>query len=339
MAQMTAAFLTGKEKIEVRETDVPSPGPGEVVVRVRACGICGTDLHYYHGAFPSSPSVPPGHEYAGEVAELGDGISGFEIGQRVAVEPLRNCRECGSCRTGNYHLCSKRVLLGAMAPGALAEYVTVPSYGLYPLPDAIDFELGALAEPLAVAVHGLHIVGLSMGERVLVMGSGAIGLLTVLAARAAGAGEVVATYRYEHQGQAALAAGATRVVKADEVGGEKGFDVVVETIGGNAPTLGQALGVVRSGGRISVLGVFTQATEINALMLMLKEVSIVGGITYCRPGRHSDFDVALGILQSEPERASALVTHRFPLADATKAFATAADKSSGSIKVQVQIEP
>ena len=115
MAQMTAAFLTGKETIDVHETDVPSPGAGEALVRVRACGICGTDLHYYHGAFPSAPNVPPGHEYAGEIAALGDGVTGFEVGQRVAVEPLRNCRECSACRTGNYHLCSKRILLGSLA--------------------------------------------------------------------------------------------------------------------------------------------------------------------------------------------------------------------------------
>jgi 2-desacetyl-2-hydroxyethyl bacteriochlorophyllide A dehydrogenase len=332
---MRAAFMTRKETIEVRDADTPSPEPGEVLVRVRACGVCGTDLHYYHGVFPSAPNVPPGHEYAGEIAELGQGVEGCEVGQRVAVEPLRNCRECVSCRTGKYHLCSKRVLLGAMAPGAFAEYVTVPAYGLYPLPDGLDFELGALAEPLAVAVHGLHIAGLSIGERVLVMGSGAIGLLTVLAARAAGAGEVVATYRHEHQGRAAEATGAARVVKADDVGGEKGYDVVVETIGGNAPTLGQALSAVRSGGRISVLGVFSQTAEINALALMLKEVTMVGGITYCRPGRRSDFDVALGILASEPALARALITHSFPLEKAAEAFATAADKGTKSLKVQV----
>ena len=327
--------MTRKETIEVRDADTPSPEPGEVLVRVRSCGVCGTDLHYYHGVFPSAPNVPPGHEYAGEIAELGQGVEGCEVGQRVAVEPLRNCRECVSCRTGKYHLCSKRVLLGAMAPGAFAEYVTVPAYGLYPLPDGLDFELGALAEPLAVAVHGLHIAGLSIGERVLVMGSGAIGLLTVLAARSAGAGEVVATYRHEHQGRAAEATGAARVVKADDVGGEKGYDVVVETIGGNAPTLGQALSAVRSGGRISVLGVFSQTAEINALALMLKEVTMVGGITYCRPGRRSDFDVALGILASEPALARALITHRFPLEKAAEAFATAADKGTKSLKVQV----
>jgi 2-desacetyl-2-hydroxyethyl bacteriochlorophyllide A dehydrogenase len=332
---MRAAFLTGKETIEVRDTDTPSPGAGEVLVRVRACGVCGTDLHYYHGVFPTSPSVPPGHEYAGEIAGLGDDVEGFEMGQRVAVEPLRNCRECINCRTGNYHICSKRALGGAAAPGAFAEYVTVPGYGVYPLPDGVDFELGALAEPLAVAVHGLHIAGLSIGERVLVLGSGTIGLLTILAARAAGAAEIVSSYRYDHQAEAAEAVGAARAVKADEVGGEKGFDVVVETVGGNAPTIGQALGAVRSGGRISVLGVFTQMAEVNALALMLKEATIVGGITYCRPGRYSDFDVALGILRSEPERARALITHRFPLEDAAKAFATAADKGTKSLKVQV----
>ena len=151
-------------------------------------------------------------------------------------------------------------------------------------------------------MHGLHIVDLAMGERVLVMGSGTIGLLSVLAAKAAGAGEVIATYRHEHQGRAALAAGADRVVKDGETGGleKAGIDVVVETVGGAAPTLSQALGIVRPGGRISVLGLFTQPVQMNALGLMLKEVKMAGGITYCRPGQHSDFDMALGILQSQP---------------------------------------
>ena len=116
---------------------------------------------------------------------------------------------------------------------------------------------------------------------------------------------------------------------------KEGVDLVVETVGGTASTLGQALGIVRMGGRISVLGVFTQGVQLNALVLMLKEIRIAGGITYCRPGQHSDFDVALGILSREPERARAIITHRFPLAEATQAFQAAADKSSRSLKVQV----
>jgi len=338
MSQMLAAFCTGKQRIEVRETVVPSPGPGEVLWRVRACGICGSDLHFYNGVLPAMPNISPGHEFAGEVVEPGEGVQGSSAGQRVVVEPLRVCRECAYCRTGQYQICSRRVLLGTFAPGGLAEYVVVPAYTLLPLPDAFDFQLGALVEPLAVAVHGLHQVGLSVGERVLVLGSGSIGLMAVLAARAAGAGEVVATYRHDHQGEAALAAGANRALKAEATGGleQAGIDVVVETVGGGAPTLAEALNLVRPGGRISVLGLFTQPVQLNALALMLKEARLVGGITYCRPGRHSDFDVAMGILQSEPERARAIITHRFPLEEAAQAFATAADKTTGSLKVQVQ---
>jgi threonine dehydrogenase-like Zn-dependent dehydrogenase len=272
------------------------------------------------------------------VAEVGEGVSRFSAGDRVVVEPLKTCRECAYCRTGQYQICPKRVLLGTFASGGLAEYVLVPAYALYALPESLDFELGALTEPLAVAVHGLHIVEPAMGERVLVMGAGAIGLLSVMAAKAAGAGEIIATYRHEHQGAAALAAGADRVLLDGDTGGleKAGIDIVVETVGGAAPTLSQAMGIVRSGGRISVLGVFTQPVQLNALGLMLKEVKMAGGITYCRPGQHSDFDTALGILEAQPDKARAIITHRFPLDEATEAFATAADKGTGAIKVQVQ---
>ncbi|HET8944255.1 MAG TPA: zinc-binding dehydrogenase, partial [Dehalococcoidia bacterium] len=300
-------------------------------------GICGTDLHFYNGQLPSMATVSPGHEFCGEVAEVGEGVTGFAAGDRVVVEPIRSCRECAYCRTGQYQICPKHVLLGTFIPGGLAEYVCVPSYALYALPDELDWELGALVEPLAVGVHGLHIAEVAMGERVLVMGSGAIGVLSVLAAKAAGAGEVIATYRHEHQGQAALAAGADRILKDGETAGleKEGIDVVVETVGGTAPTLAQALGIVRPGGRISVLGLFTQPVQLNALGLMLKEVKMSGGLTYCRPGQHSDFDTALSILRAHPDKARAIISHRFKLADAAQAFATAADKSTGAIKVQV----
>jgi 2-desacetyl-2-hydroxyethyl bacteriochlorophyllide A dehydrogenase len=333
---MRAAFIAGKEAVEVREVETPKPGPGEVLVRVRSCGICGTDLHFYGGAFPMMPGVSPGHEFAGEVAEVGEGVTKFAAGERVAVEPIVSCRACDYCNSGRYHICHKHALIGTQLTGALAEYIVVPAYTLYRLPDGIDFELAALTEPLAVCLHGLHLVDVRAGERVLVIGSGTIGLLSTLAAAAAGA-EVIATYRHDHQGEAALALGASRVVRDGETAGleKQSVDVVVETIGGNAPTLHQALGIVRPGGRINVLGVFTQPQQINALGLVLKDVRMAGGITYCRPGMHSDFDVALSTLRTHGERARALITHRFPLSDAARAFATAADKSTRSLKVQV----
>jgi 2-desacetyl-2-hydroxyethyl bacteriochlorophyllide A dehydrogenase len=333
---MLAAYCTAKETIEVRETADLSPPPGEVLVRIRACGICGSDLHFYHGQFPPSPRTSPGHELSGEVAALGEGVGGWEVGERVAIEPLRRCETCEYCRAGRYHLCPKRVLTGSYHDGGLAEYFSFPAYGLYRLPEAVDFELGALTEPLAVAVHGLHIVNLAPGERVLVMGSGTIGILAAMAAQVSGA-EIIATYRYDHQAEAALAAGASRVVKDGETAGleNEGIDVVVETIGGMAPTLQQAMGIVRPGGRVSVLGVFGQQSLVNTLGLVLKETTVVGGITYCRPGLHSDFDTALGMLAAHGERVRSLVTHRFPLAEAAAAYATAADKGTKSLKVQV----
>jgi len=334
---MLAAFSGGKGKIEVRETPVPSPGPGEVLLRVRACGICGSDLHFYRGEFSLPPTISPGHEFAGEVVEAGEGVEGFAPGRRVVVEPLRTCRECDYCRAGNHQLCPRRVLLGTFAPGGLAEYVAVPAYTLYPLPEALDFELGALAEPLAVAVHGLHLVDLSRGERVIVLGSGSIGLMATLAARALGAAEVTVTYRYEHQARAALAAGATRAVPADDVSslaGEKP-DVVVETVGGRAETLGQAVGLVRPGGRVSILGLFTGPAQVNALTMMLNEVRMVAAIMYCRSQRLTDFEAALRMIEADPERARGVITHRFPLSEADQAFRTAADKSAASLKVQV----
>ena len=338
MPAVRAAFCTAKETMEVRQTDDPTPGPGEVLLRVRQCGICGTDLHFYHGDLPQSPTSL-GHEFSGEIAAVGEGVTRFSAGDRVAVEPVRSCRVCDYCRSGRYHLCKSRILIGSYYNGALADYIAVPEYALYTLPDTVDFEVGALTEPLAVAVHGVHIVGLKARERVLVLGSGTIGLFSVLVARHFGASEIIATYRHEQQGRAALAMGATSIVHDGETDGIKKFrmDVVVETIGGRQPTLTQALNLVRYGGRVSVLGLFTQPVQVDALSLMRNEITVAGGITYCRPGLQSDFDVALGILAADPERARRIITHRFALEDAPDAFATAADKSSGSLKVHIQV--
>src|SRR5512139_2694595 len=142
MSTMKAAFCIGKQTIEVRDADVPKPVAGEVLVLVRACGICGTDLHFYNGQLPSMATVSPGHEFCGEVAEAGDGVAGFAAGDRVVVEPIRSCRKCAYCRTGQYQICPKHVLLGTFIPGGLAEYVIVPKYTLYMLPDTLDWEIG-----------------------------------------------------------------------------------------------------------------------------------------------------------------------------------------------------
>lgn len=342
MPTMRAAVVDGPGSFTVREVEAPSPGPGEVLVRVRNCGICGSDLHFYRGEFPAAPGLVMGHEIAGEVAALGEGVSNVREGDRVAVEPLLVCGRCAFCRSGSCQLCPERKLLGTFAPGGFAEYVRIPAGMVYPLPDDVPFELGALVEPVAVAVHGLRLVRLEGGERVLVIGGGTIGLVSAAVALAMGASEVTLAARHRHQRAAAEALGA-RALDAGDAGAVNAAavaappDVVVETVGGRADTLNQAVQVVRPGGRISVLGLFTGPVSVNATLLLLKEVLAVGSITYGRPGLHADFDVAVGIVRRMRDRLGRLVTHRVPLDAIGEGFATAADKSTGSIKVTVVV--
>ena len=339
---MIAAFCTEPRRFELRDVAQPSPQAGEVIVKVRSCGICGSDLHFFHGGFPP-PLVCPGHEISGEVAAVGDGVRSVQAGDRVAIEPLVVCHECWACRTGEYQLCRRLRILGTMLDGGMAEYVRVPASALFTLPPAIDFEVGALTEPLAVAIHALRLANVRLGDRVLVLGAGTIGLLAVAAAKAAGASEVWVTARHTQQSAAAAALGAARVFSGAEAADalstqarQQPVDVVVETVGGTADTINDGVHLVRPGGYLVVLGVFTAMPSLNTLSLITKEVRIVGSLTYSRPGPRADFDVALALLADQPERFRRLITHRFPLPEITQGFATAADKRSGSIKVAIQ---
>jgi L-iditol 2-dehydrogenase len=341
---MLAAFCSGPRKIELREVERPTPGPGEALVRVRSCGICGSDLHFYHGSFPP-PAVCPGHEISGEIAVLGDGADALRCGDHVAIEPLLICGVCPFCRTGEYQLCRKLCIVGTMADGGFAAYIRMPTAALFRLPSAVDFEVGALTEPLAVAVHGIRLANPRIGDRVLILGGGTIGLLSIAAAKAAGASEVWITARYPQQRAAALALGATRVFHGPTAANElsaaaddEPIDVVLETVGGTADTLNEAVLLVRRGGTISVLGVFTAMPTFNALLLVVKEVRLVGSMTYGRFGVRADFDVALQLLAEHPQRFRQLVTHRFPLAEIGRAFEVAGNKQAGSVKVAIRPE-
>ncbi|MCH8950495.1 MAG: zinc-binding dehydrogenase, partial [Chloroflexi bacterium] len=205
--------------------------------------------------------------------------------------------------------------------------------------------VGALVEPLAVTVHGLRQAGLTFGERVAIIGSGTIGLMALIAARALGASDVFITARHAHQADAARALGAAQVVEANGTEIEKltaAFggrppDVVVETVGGSGETLDQAITLAAPGGRVSILGIFTGPATVNATAAVMKEVTLYGGITYGRPGSRSDFEVALQIAAQHTEDLRRVITHRVKLADIERGFATAADKSQGSIKVTVEV--
>ncbi|HEY2388989.1 MAG TPA: alcohol dehydrogenase catalytic domain-containing protein [Candidatus Binatia bacterium] len=330
---MRAAYCTAPHRIELRDVPEPVPAAGEVLVRVAACGICGSDLHYFSGAAPPPP-VCLGHEIVGHMASA---AAGFAAGDPVVIEPLLACGRCQRCRAGQPNLCPQLRILGSMAPGGFAELVAVPESTLFRVPPGLPVEAAMLAEPLAVGVHASHVAAVGAGERVLIIGAGAIGLLAAFAAVQAG-GAVTVSARHPHQADAACTLGA-EVVGAEPdavrtLSAAAPPDVVLETVGGAGTTLDLALEVVRPGGRIVALGKFTQPIVLPPLRFLMKEPHLTSSMTYCRRGARPDFTTALALLAAHPVLAT-LVTHAVPLADTARGFALAADKRSGALKVAV----
>jgi len=348
MATMRSAAARGAGVVEIEERPVPEPGAGEVLLRVRRCGICGSDLHWYHGLQPA-PQVCPGHEISAEVAALGPGVRGVKEGDRVTLEGLWSCGGCASCRSGLPQRCRRTRMIGGTVAGGFADYLLQAPHHLYPIPPSVDDEVAALTEPLAVSIHGLRLAELAMGQRVLVLGAGAIGLTAVIAARAGGAGEIAVTAKHAAQHAAAKALGAARVFDPADAAGLKGWaranpvDVVVETVGeagsgkGALPgTLEQGLALVRRGGTVVILGVFLGPASIHPGLMVLREIRLIGAVGYGRARDRADYEIALDVLARDGELLRrAVITHRLPLERIGDAFRAAADKQSGAIKVSV----
>ena len=340
---MRAARVLDLRKLGVEEVPTPSPTADEVRVRVEACGICGSDLHLYNGNFMPA-GVTPGHEIAGVVETVGAEVTNVAEGTRVVIEPLRSCGSCVYCRSGRDSICREFGLFGLHLPGGMADYITVPGRRIFPIAEDLDPAVAALAEPMAVSVHGLDRGGLEPGQRVLVLGAGVVGLTTLLAARSQGAGEVWISARHPHQAELARQLGADRVLSESEaspssldlLGRATDFDLAVETVGGKADTLLAAQMALRPGGTLSVVGVFTQPPQLEPYTLFLKELNLCWSNCYHRrPGAEADFAVAVRLVEKERQVLSRLTTHQFPLQDVDAAFKTAADKQAGAVKVTI----
>lgn len=342
---------------EFEQYEADPPGPGEVLLRVRASGICGSDLHSYRDESRwLAPGAgwragrTPGHEVAGEVAGLGDGVTGLSEGQRVALQPRPFCGVCTECRAGKTELCQVTPgLIGEATPGGCSEYLVVPAPNLFPVAEDLDFSVAALAEPLAVAVHGYRVAAQldasrpTYGERVAVLGAGPIGLMSVFYAAQSGA-EVAVTYRYPQQRDAAIRLGAAHTFEADggaedalrEWAREHPVDLVMETVGGAAETPAVATHVVRRGGRVLLLGVPARHVTFPAQVILTKQLRLAATVFYGYIGMQHDYEITTSLLNKHRDVLDTLVTHRVPLDEVAQGYAFAADKGSGAIKVSIQ---
>lgn len=347
-AMMRAAVLEAAGKISIRSVPVPVPGAGMVRLRVRRAGICGSDLHYFEhgscGAFvPTRPFVL-GHEFAAEVAALGDGVDGLTVGDRVTANPARACGVCDHCKGGRGNLCRRTIMLGSASTtpptdGAFAEFVVVRADQCHPLPSGLDDGAGAMLEPLAVALHAVKRAGTVSGRRVLVTGGGPIGVLVALTAKAFGAVPVAVSDVVEGRRATARTLGVEATLDpmsprlADEVrelAGE-GFDVVFEASGAKA-ALRQAFDQVRPGGTIVQIGTLgTEDIPLPANQLMVREINLVGSMRY-----GNVFGEAIRLVESGRINVRGLISDVRPLADVAEALRVASGKSA-VLKVQLEL--
>ncbi|HEX4062770.1 MAG TPA: alcohol dehydrogenase catalytic domain-containing protein [Streptosporangiaceae bacterium] len=329
---MRAARWAAPGKLEITEAPDPAPAHGELVVAVGHCGVCGTDLHIADGEFPPTPyPIIPGHEFAGRVAAVGDGVPGdWRESDRVAVDPSLFCGHCPACRAGRGNLCANWNAIGDTVDGAFAEYVAVPAVNAYRIPDRVDDAQGALIEPLSCAVHGLRRIGPVLGEDVLLMGAGTMGLLLLQLLNRAGARSVTVVDRQPARLTAATAAGAGSVTTGAD-GLERRFGVAVDATGAPA-AIETAFDSLERGGRLLIFGVTSgdATVTLSPFRIYNDEITIAGSMAVLNSfGAAADL-MAAGAVDTAPLLGTPYPLDRF-------GDALAAVRAGDGIKVQVML--
>lgn len=326
--------------------DPPDPEPGEVTVRIRAVGVCGSDMHFYlEDGCAGTPAAYPqvlGHEPAGEIAAVGAGVADLKPGDRVAVEPAISCGRCEPCRTGRRNLCGRAQFMGGIQlPGLLREYAVMPRENALKVPPHMSFAAAATIEPIAVLLHSMELAGLQLGETVAVMGAGPIGLLALQMAKLAGASVVVVGDKVPH-----------RLARAEELGADQVVDVSKESISDAAHDLTGGRGVhvvfdaaakqesinasvrsVRAGGRIVLIGIPSAETIALELWPALQSEATLVVQHRSNGGDHA----ALELLEDGRLDPASILSHRYPLSEGHRAFATMGEYADGVIKPWIEL--
>lgn len=316
---------------------VPAPAADEVIIHIKASALCGSDLHIFKAKHPSVPlPATIGHEFSGDIIAMGADVTALCIGQRVTAEPCVACGTCDACRHGEYGSCDQLSFIYRRGDGAMADYITVKAASVFPLPETLTYEAGALIEPLAVATHAVRRADVRLGETVLVLGAGAIGLLVAALCKRMGAKEIIVSDFSAFRLDMAMTLGATRTVNPGkgesleqavaEATNGKGVDQAFECVG-REETLTSAIHLLRKKGQATVVGIFEQPPASFPITRMVThELRLQGSQGYCW-----DFPVALQMAgQIDLAR---LVTHQFPLDELQTALEVASDRTQNSVKV------
>lgn len=325
---MTAAVTEEPFCTRVTTVRTPRPGRGEALVRVRAVGVCGTDVQVYRGELSAALPLVLGHEYAGEVAEVGPDVTAVGLGDRVAGAGGWPCGQCAGCREGSGSVCESRRILGRTVQGAFAEHVLVPASSLYRLPPGVDFVAAQAMVTIATAYHALARLGEVRGRDVALVGPGHAGLVLLQVLRGAGAARVTVVGTRPERLERALALGADRAVEAARAPGLHGFDIVVEAAG-TPSAVRMAIDLARPGGTVLVYGI-TKAPvdDFPADQLYHKELNVLGS-----RGAAGSYPLAVRALEEGRVRVTPLVTHQLPLAEAPAAMELAARRKEGVLRI------
>lgn len=333
---MRASVFLGNETFSLEDRPKPVAGLGEVVIQNMVCGVCGTDVHIYHGEPGSAEVNPPvvlGHEYSGVVVEVGEGVTSLKPGDHVTVDPNIYCGKCEHCRNGKKQLCESMEAIGVTRDGGFEEYSVVPEAQAFLLAPELPMEFGAMAEPVACCLHGIDLAGIRPGQTVCVVGGGAIGLIMCQLALLSGAARVFLSEPDEKRRQVGLSLGVTRAVDPTAPGSaetlENCADLVIECVG-NLPAVKSAFRFAKKGATVVLFSVPKPDAvfDLPLFDVYKKELTIRG--SFVNPDTHSR---AVALLNSGKLDFSGIITHRFPLDQLPEAIAM--QMSSDSIKVVV----
>ena len=338
---MKQAVMTEPGHIEFRDVAAPMPGPGEALLRIHRIGVCGSDIHVWHGKHPYTPyPVVQGHEFSACIEQIGEGVTGLAPGDKVTALPQEVCGTCGPCRRGDYHICDQLKVEGFQAPGCAQELWVAPADRIVKLPPSFSYEQGALVEPAAVAVHAVGRGGDMAGQNVVVLGAGPIGNLVAQVA-AAGRANVLITdlsdYRLDVAKRCGLAhvSNAGREPLADAVGrvfGEAGYGVAFECVGVEA-TMGPAIETIGKGGTIVVVGVFAEKARVDLGLVQDRELTLRGTLMY----RRDDYERAVELIATGGIATDPLVTRHVAFEDYPAAYDFIERAGDKTLKVMIDL--